>query len=347
MNPDAPYASPGAGVFAINGGYGAADAYILLAFAVRCRRHARARETAHHSAATIGGTAMKRIVKRRPRWSRNAALMRSAVATSVFLLRAVSDANAADQGIAGTKLLLKSTAKLVVLARDPSISIGGSDPIGGADSSLRFDDGSIAVTFGLPASLWSTNGAGTLFKYKNASAPGGPSAVKLAKLKPGLIKVVANALPFAVPNGAASIDVVLSLDGGTNTYCMTFSGTGDGSTFLARDASAGTCAGGGAVCGDDVREGTEDCDGGDATACPDACLPDCSCAAACPAGGGNPLACYGYATRPNCTSCCNADVDCAASCTDAIGALYCDGPSQNDACTNAANAAGCAAECCP
>jgi hypothetical protein len=45
-----------------------------------------------------------------------------------------------------------------------------------------------------------------------------------------------------VPNGAASINVVLSLDGGTNTYCMTFSGTGDGTKFLVKDATAGTCA---------------------------------------------------------------------------------------------------------
>ena len=62
-------------------------------------------------------------------------------------------------------------------AQDAGISIAGSDPIGGADSSLTFDNGGAPVTFALPAGLWSKNGAGTLFKYKNANAPGPPSVV--------------------------------------------------------------------------------------------------------------------------------------------------------------------------
>jgi hypothetical protein len=150
-------------------------------------------------------------------------------------------ANGADQGLTGKKLLLKSVPKVVVISKDASISIAGSDPINGADSSVSFDAGGGPVTLTLPKALWSTNGAGTLFKYKNADAPGGPSVVKIAKVKPGLLKVVAKGLPFAVPNGAATIDVVLSLDGGTNSYCMTFSGTGDGAKFLVKDALAGNC----------------------------------------------------------------------------------------------------------
>jgi hypothetical protein len=66
--------------------------------------------------------------------------------------------------------------------------------------------------------------------------------VKIAKVKSGLLSVVGKGLPFAVPNGPTSIDLVLSLDGGTNTYCMTVTGTGDGSTFLVKDATAGSCA---------------------------------------------------------------------------------------------------------
>lgn len=165
-----------------------------------------------------------------------------ATVMSVFLLLAGSFANAADQGITGQTLLLKSPGKFVLLSKDASISIAGSDPVGGADSSLTFDDGSGPVTFSLPSAGWRSNGSGTLFKYKNSSAPGGPSPVKIAKLKSGLLRVVGKGLPFAVPNGPASIDLVLSLDGGTNTYCMTFTGTGDGSKFLVKDATAGSCA---------------------------------------------------------------------------------------------------------
>jgi cysteine-rich repeat protein len=145
------------------------------------------------------------------------------------------------QAISGKKLLLKNTPKFVLLSKDASISIAGSDPVNGADSSVSFDDGSGPVTFTLPASGWSTNGSGTLFKYKNGAAPGGASVVKGVKIKAGLLKVGAEGLPFPVPNGAASIDVVLTLDGGTNTYCMTFTGTGDGNKFLVKDAPAGAC----------------------------------------------------------------------------------------------------------
>ena len=164
------------------------------------------------------------------------------VALSCALWVLTSQARAADQGITGKKLLLKSTAKLVLLSKDPSINIMGSDPAGGADSSITFDDGTNTATLSLPASNWSTNGPGTLLTYKNASAPSGPSVVKIAKVKSGLLKVTAKGLPVPVPNGPGTINVVLSLDGGTNTYCMTFAGTGDGAKFLVKDSAAGVCA---------------------------------------------------------------------------------------------------------
>jgi hypothetical protein len=98
------------------------------------------------------------------------------------------------------------------------------------------------VTFNMPKTNWSANGSGTLFKYKNTSAPLGPGPVKIAKLKSGLLKMVSKGiLPVPVPNGPGTIDIALSLDGGTNTYCMTFSGTGDGNKFLVKDATAGSC----------------------------------------------------------------------------------------------------------
>lgn len=238
------------------------------------------------------------------------ALTRGGVATSIVLLFASSYANAADQGITGKKLLLKSTPKLVLLSKDAGISIAGSDPIGGADSSITFDDGSGPVTFSLPKTLWKTNGSGTLFKYKNASAPGGPSVVKVAKIKPGLLKVVAKGLPFAVPNGAQSIDVVLSLDGGTNTYCMTFSGTGDGSKLLVKDAPTGACP-------------------------------------ACPQTGGDVTACLAYPGGGSCQSCCDTDGACQTACAFAAGPEACETSSANDSCSAAMNVAGCADECCP
>jgi acetyl esterase/lipase len=65
--------------------------------------------------------------------------------------------------------------------------------------------------------------------------------VKIAKVKAGLLKVVAKGSAVPVPNGPATINVVLSLDGGTNLYCMRFTGTGDGAKFLVKDSAAGIC----------------------------------------------------------------------------------------------------------
>lgn len=163
-----------------------------------------------------------------------------AEAVLVVVLLGGSYANAADQGVTGKMLLLKTPSELVLLSTDDGIGVAGSDPVGGADSSITFDDGSGPVTLSLPASLWRANGSGRLFKYKDTGERNSP-AVKIAQVKAGLLAVVAKGLPFPVPNGAATVDVVLRLDGGTNAYCMTFSGTGDGEKFLVKDAPAGSC----------------------------------------------------------------------------------------------------------
>ncbi len=213
--------------------------------ATNARQSARSRGTPRVS---VGRTAMRTEIVNLGLDRARRLLSCTALALSVVLLLA-SSANAADQALTGKKLLLKSTPKVVLISKDASISIAGSDPLGGADSSISFDDGSGPVTFNLPTTLWSTNNSGTSFTYKNADAPGGPSAVKIAKVKPGLLKVDVRGLPFAVPNGAARIAVVLSLDGGTNTYCMTFAGTGDGNKFLVKDAPPA----------DSDGDGTADC----------------------------------------------------------------------------------------
>jgi predicted esterase len=171
---------------------------------------------------------------------------RAAVSLSIALSCApwalAARARAADQGITGKMLLLKASQKVSVLSKDSSIDVMGADPVGGSNSSITFDDGTHMATLSLPASNWSTNGSRSVFQYKNASAPSGPSIVKIAKVKSGLLKVTGNGLPIPVPNGSATINVVLKLDGGANTYCMTFAGTGDGTKFAVKDSPAGACA---------------------------------------------------------------------------------------------------------
>lgn len=157
------------------------------------------------------------------------------------LALAALPARAAEHTIVGKKLLMKSTPKLIVLSKDPGVVIGGSNPATGADSSITFDNGTNSATLSLPASHWKANGSGTLFSYKNSDAPGGPSVVKAAKVKAGLLKVTAKGLPIPVPNGPASIDVIVRLDGASNIYCMTFTGSGDGNTFQVKNAAAFGC----------------------------------------------------------------------------------------------------------
>ena len=294
----------------------------------------------------------------------------------------VGMARATDQGVTGKKLLMKS-GKVVLLSKDPIISVTASDPVGGSDSSVTFNNGSGAVPWSLPKTSWSTNGSTTLFKYKNASAPSGPSPVKITKVASGLLKMVAKGVPFAVPNGAATVDIVLSLDGGTNTYCMTFSGTGDGSKFLVKDAAAGTCAGGGAVCGNNVKEGSEQCDGTDDTACPGNCTASCTCPAAqtcgnnvregteqcdgtddtacpgnctasctcppvlCPATGGDTTACSAYHNTLPCKNCVDANSPPGDFVCLVASTASCAVPSDNDVCSAEVNAIGCGSECCP
>src|SRR5215468_8208458 len=199
---------------------------------------------------------------------------------------------ATDQGITGKKLLMK-TGKVVLLSKDPSISIAGSDPVGGSDSSVTFNDGSGPVPWSLPKTSWGKN-------------------------------------------GAATVNIVFSLDGGTNAYYMTFSGTGDGNKFLVKDATAGTCPGGGAECGNNIREGSEVCDGSDDTACPGMCTPACTCPTGmCPADDATLCSLPSLASTA-CNGCCFSAPGCALDCMGG-----CPGSCADDVRTF------CALECCP
>ena len=173
------------------------------------------------------------------RW--NVARQLGTLAVCACLLGA-GNAIALDQPITGKKLWLKSTPKFVLLSKDAGIDIGGADPhCPGGDSSLVIDDGVDTATFLLPCANWRANHSGG-FRYRNSSAPQGPSAVKFVMVKGGLLKVIGKDLGgLSLPNGAGTIDVVLNLDGIAHRYCMSFTGTGNGSRFVAKNAPAGSC----------------------------------------------------------------------------------------------------------
>ena len=177
----------------------------------------------------------RRPLRSKLRWT--LALEPSALA-AVLLLVAANGVSALDQPVAGRKLWLKTTPKFILLSKDAAIDVGGANPrCSGAESSLVIG----GVTFLLPCANWTANGSGT-FKYRNPDAPAGASAVKIVRIKNGQLKVIGKGLGgLVVPNGEATIDVVLNLDGITHRYCMSFPGEGDGVGFVAKDAPAGSC----------------------------------------------------------------------------------------------------------
>src|SRR5215468_2472623 len=192
------------------------------------------------------------------------------VTASAIAVLGIGTAHATEQRIIGKKLLLKKT-KFVVLSKDPSITSAGIDPVGGGDSTVSFNDGSGSVGVVLPATRW--RAAGTGFKYKDSGVSELVPTVKVAKLADGLLKAVGTFSPVVIPNGPASIDVAFSFAGGAKIYHLTFIGSGDGVKYVTRQEFES--------CGNNVREGSEQCDGSDATACPDLCLSDCRCPAIC------------------------------------------------------------------
>jgi hypothetical protein len=149
---------------------------------------------------------------------------------------------AAEQPVAGGKLFLKAP-KLLLLSRDAAIHVGGAAPgCPSGGSALVLDDGTNTATFLLPCDGWRTTGSGTL-KYRNPQAPNGESSVKAVWVRNGLLKVVGRSLGgMPVPNGNATIAATLHLDGAAERYCMTFTGTGDGSRFLVKNAPAASCS---------------------------------------------------------------------------------------------------------
>ena len=164
----------------------------------------------------------------------------------ITLLIGGGHANAAQQGITGKKFLLKTNPKMVLLSTDALVVPGApgssSDPRcvadggGGSGASVELDDGTNSVTLTMPCANWVANGSGSRFKYRDAT-----DGWTTAKVKAGRLSVRSSAAMsgLPIPSGPATVKVTITL--GADSYCMTFSGTGDGSKFLVKDTTAGTC----------------------------------------------------------------------------------------------------------
>jgi hypothetical protein len=123
----------------------------------------------------------------------------------------------------------------------------------------------------------------------------------------------------------------------------TNAGTQFGSTTFASKKAQLVCLPA-TVCGDNVVEGTEQCDGTDASACPGQCQSDCTCPIVCPIASNT--ACNAYTSITACLDCCAVNSLCATYCTTAEN-LTCNNITDNANCAFEINSAGCASVCCP
>lgn len=181
-------------------------------------------------------------------------MRRALAASTVALLFTASPVSAAEQLIAGKKLLLKSSStgvSLTHLAKNPAIEIGtggdASDPrcsgaAGGGQSSIRLvaAGGDTDVTIPLPCTGWTSDAKNTSYSYRDRSG----ATCKLVQVKSGkLLKADCKGFQVAIEidDTLAPVAVVTTLN--TRQYCTSFGGTAvkDGSngvSFLHKDAGA-------------------------------------------------------------------------------------------------------------
>jgi len=115
----------------------------------------------------------------------------------------------------------------------------------------------------LPASGWSKNHAGNVFKFKNPSAPGGSSPVKVALVKQKKGITLAAKTTGITLDEPTQGNVGLVLAFGKVHYCALFGGKvvkDAPGKFIAKKAPApGSCPGM-PVCGDGILDDGEDCE---------------------------------------------------------------------------------------
>ncbi len=213
-------------------------------------------------------------------------------------------AHAADTGIEGTKLQLKSrgaTQKLVFVSKDTSTPF---PPIGSADDPsagglmieliTQVANGAMSAPEGVGNPGWKVqDGSVDAYTYRNAAAPGAPSPVRSLVLKQGrVLKIIARIVPIEMtaPLGPVGIRITM----GSTRACALFDAStivADApGTFNARNATARPvdCAtvtlGGPPSCGDGVVSSGEQCEPANDAACPGQCLPECECAVPCDDG---------------------------------------------------------------
>ena len=176
-------------------------------------------------------------------------------------------AAATDYPLPGKKLAMMahgSRQMTVFVAKAPLVVLPSPDPtVSGAKLRIVNPTSGESDVIDLPASGWTKNAAGNLFKFGNPSAPGGSSPVKVAlvKQKKG-IKLVAKATGITL-NEPAQESVGLVLAFGRVHYCALFGGKvvqDKPGKFIAKKAPAPDSCPGMPSCGDGILDDNEECE---------------------------------------------------------------------------------------
>lgn len=126
-----------------------------------------------------------------------------------------------------TKLLLKRNPsgkqKLMWVTRMPSPPLPSENPGDvGATVEVRNPITGLSNGFTMPlGSDWSANGANTVYKFRNPSAPMGDSEIKVAVIKGGtLVKIIGRSVGSELNDPPhRALAVILSIGAGSDRYC--------------------------------------------------------------------------------------------------------------------------------
>lgn len=272
---------------------------------------------------------------------------RSLIGVVAAFFIAPSVVAAADIPISASKLVVKTepaSAKrrfLFKTVKESAVVLAGNPTAGGAtlfvaglactgpDCVVSGSSGSIH----LPAAKWTGLGnppGSSGYRYKDTDATEGGVRVALLKAGKLVVKATGSNWPWLPAGGEDGIVVTLQV--GANRYCAEFGGTekdNEPGLLSYRDAAAPpSCR---ALCGNDVRESDETCDGADADACAGLCQTDCTCPA--PVCGNGVLEageeCDGESSLPGfleCVDCVNCMEDGVSGCSSPSGSYPCCNP---------------------
>jgi cysteine-rich repeat protein len=217
----------------------------------------------------------------------------------------VGQAWASDIGIAGTKYIVidkgNGTLKTVFVSKDPAVDKHSEDV---NDVSVTFHggyggaEGFANQTFDIPGGEsvdkgpgWLVNKA-TVAKFGNKSAPGGPTGVKVATIKPAkVLKLVGKTIGdggfdldmvgAGEPTGSVYTTYEVTSGGTTDNFCTEWQGCafkvvggGAGRKLVCKGGIPDATCGGG-VCGNGIVGGSEQCDDGNPDPT-DGCTNDCT-----------------------------------------------------------------------